>query len=430
MSSVAQEGRWASAARRWGFGRSNGQTVPGDFEAADFSELQLYKSLRNYERVGNMLGIKTPFFQTIGGRSGSIVEIDGTSKLNFAWCDYLGLSQLPAMTEAAKAALDRFGPCVSASRMVSGELDMHRTLEAELADFLGVESSLLFVSGHAANVSTIGTLMEEKSLIIHDEFVHNSAVIGMRLSRAKALGFRHNDLDHLEELLRENRHKHKHVLVIVEGLYSTEGDRVDLARVVELKEQYGAWLMVDDAHGTGVLGTTGRGIAEDCDIDARRVDIWMGTLSKTLGSCGGFIAGDQKLIDILKHTAPGFVFSVCLPPAMTAAALTAVRTIKAEPQRVARLHANGALFLEEAARLGLDTGKSVGRGMLPVIAGDVIKSVKLWHKVFERGINPSLIVYPGVPMKAGRLRFFLTSEHTADEIRGALGIVAEELNSL
>ncbi len=160
-------------------------------------------------------------------------------------------------------------------------------------------SSLLFVSGHAANVSTIGTIMEEKSLIIHDEFVHNSAVIGMRLSRAKTLGFRHNDLDHLEELLRDNRHKHKHVLVIVEGLYSTEGDRVDLARVVELKEQYGAWLMVDDAHGTGVLGATGRGIAEDCGIDARRVDIWMGTLSKTLGSCGGFIAGDQKLIDIL-----------------------------------------------------------------------------------------------------------------------------------
>jgi 7-keto-8-aminopelargonate synthetase-like enzyme len=269
--------------------------------------------------------------------------------------------------------------------------------------------------------------MSEDDLVVHDEFVHNSAVIGIRLSRATARSFRHNDLDDLEQVLRQSRSAYRNVLVIVEGLYSTEGDIPDLARVVEIKERYGAWLMVDDAHGLGVLGKTGRGVAEHCGVDPRRIDIWMGTLSKTLASCGGYIAGEKMLTEILKHTAPGFVFSVGLLPMMTAAALAALRLIKAEPDRVARLHANGALFLRAAGAAGLDTANSSGHGMLPVIAGNVIRSIQLWHRVFARSINPSLIVYPGVPMKAGRLRFFLTAEHTRDEIERAIGITKEEI---
>jgi 8-amino-7-oxononanoate synthase len=380
--------------------------------------------------IGGMIGLETPFFKTVEGADGSNTDIEGQPYLNFAWCDYLGLNRAPQLREAAKAAIDQYGTCVSASRMVAGQTPLHQDLETEIADFLDVEAALLFVSGHAANVSTIGTIMSEDDLIIHDEFVHNSAVIGMRLSRATTKAFRHNDLDHLESLLREYRGQYNNVMVLIEGLYSTEGDITDLASVVELKERYGAWLMVDDAHGTGVLGKTGRGIMEHCGVDARRVDIWMGTLSKTLASVGGYIAGSQTLIEILKHTAPGFVFSVGLPPAMTAAALAAVRLIRAEPDRVERLHKNGQLFLREAKAAGLNTGVCKGYGMLPVIAGDVIKSMRLWHRVFARQVNPSLIVYPGVPMKAGRLRFFLTSEHTEDEVRHALQVTKEELAKL
>jgi 8-amino-7-oxononanoate synthase len=390
----------------------------------NFSSVPAYKSLKKYEKIGSMLGIESPFFRACSGRSGSTCTIDGKDYLNFAWCDYLGINRHPSLALAAKAATDQYGTCVSASRLVAGETDLHRELESEIADFLGVEEALLFVSGHAANVSAISAIMGDGDLIVHDEFVHNSAVLGSRLSGATMQSFQHNNYEALERLLAESRSQFRNALIIVEGLYSTEGDVPDLARLIEMKERFGAWLMVDDAHGLGILGRTGRGCAEHCNVDARHVDIWMGTLSKTLASCGGFIAGSSDLIDVLRYTAPGFVYSVGLPPAMTAAALAALRVIKAEPQRVERLRANGKLFLAEAEAAGLNTGKSNGLGMLPVIAGDVIATVKLWHKVFARGVNPSIIVYPGVPMKAGRLRFFLTSEHTPDEIRQAVRVTS------
>lgn len=400
------------------------------YPGSSFGDLPAYKSIKNWESVGNMFGVKSPFFRTIEEADGNFTTIQGESKLNFAWCDYLGLNQHPAVAAAMKEAIDRFGPCTSASRMVAGETPLHHELEREVAEFLGVEASLLFVSGHAANVSTIGSIMNEDDLIIHDEFVHNSAVIGMRLSRATTMSFPHNKFDQLEALLRRERGKHRNCLIIIEGLYSTEGDVTDLPRVIELKERFGSWLMVDDAHGLGVLGKTGRGIAEHAGVDARKIDIWMGTLSKTLASCGGYIAGNKELIDVLKHTAPGFVYSVGLLPAMTAAALAGLRVIKAEPERVARLHSHGQLFLNYAKERKLNTGVCRGYGMMPVIAGDVLKAVKLWHAVFARGVNPSLIIYPGVPLKAGRLRFFLTSEHTEDQIRQALDVTAEEMAKL
>jgi 8-amino-7-oxononanoate synthase len=388
---------------------------------SNFASMPAYKSIRKYEKVGAMLGIKSPFFRAIGGRVGNSCIIDGRKVINFAWCDYLGLNQHPSLAAAAAAATDEYGTCVSASRLVAGETLLHAELEREIASFLGVEEALLFVSGHAANVSTISTVVGDGDLIVHDEFVHNSAVLGARLSGAAVRTFAHNNLEALENILHETRTTYQNVLIIVEGLYSTEGDVPDLSRLIELKQRFGAWLMVDDAHGLGILGATGRGCAEHCGIEPKSVDIWMGTLSKTLASCGGFIAGSRALVDVLRYAAPGFVYSVGLPPAMTAAALAALRVMKAEPERVERLRANGRFFLREAASAGLNTGNSRGLGMLPVIAGDVIATVKLWHKVFDGGINSSLIVYPGVPLKGGRLRFFLTSEHSEDQIRLAIG---------
>jgi 8-amino-7-oxononanoate synthase len=376
-----------------------------------------------------MLGIDNPFFRSTEGPQGRHTLIDGKPVLNFAWCDYLGLSKHPDLIAASKAAIDAYGTSVSASRMVSGDTPLHRELEQEIADTIGVEGALVFVSGHAANVSTIGTIMTAEDLIIHDEFVHNSAVVGMRLSGAKTMTFRHNKLDLLEQLLREERTKYKNCLVVIEGLYSTEGDIPDLARVVELKERYGAWLMVDDAHGCGVLGKTGAGLSEHTGVPGDKVDIWMGTLSKAYASCGGYIAGNRELIDALRYSAPGFVFSVGLPPSMTAAALAALRVVKREPHRVARLHANGQLFLREAKERGLNTGRSIGIGMLPVMVGATTRAAKAVSKVLERGINTSLIMSPGVPVNAARLRFFLTCEFTPEEITHALDVTKEVLGA-
>ena len=396
--------------------------LDGVHVAKPFSSLSAHKSIKHHQRLGAVLGIENPFFRSTEGPQGRMTLVDGKPVLNFAWCDYLGLSQHPDLIDAAKTAIDRYGSSISASRMVSGDTPLHRALEQEIAQTIGVEAALVFVSGHAANVSTIGTLMTPDDLIVHDEFVHNSAVVGMRLSGAQTRTFKHNNLDALEAVLREERGKFRNALVVIEGLYSTEGDVPDLARVIELKERYGAWLMVDDAHGCGVLGKTGSGLSEHCGIPGDKVDIWMGTLSKAYASCGGYIAGNTELIDTLRYAAPGFVFSVGLPPAMTAAALAALRVIKREPERIRRLHQNGALFLAEAKARGLDTGRAIGIGMLPVMVGATTRAAKAVTRLFERGVNTSLIMYPGVPLNAARLRFFLTSEHTSEEICGALDI--------
>ena len=417
--------RMAAAVKKWG---APGPGLNGRYEAARLTDLSAYGYIKKVEKVGKMLSIPSPFFRPNEGRDGTKAIIQGKKYINFAWCNYLGLNEHPSVTEAAKAALDRFGTCISASRMVAGEIPLHRTLEEEIAEFCGTEDALLFVSGHAANVSTIGTIMNDGDLVVHDEFVHNSAVVGIQLSGAASRSFRHNNLDQCEKILREHRGNYQNCLIIIEGLYSTEGDVPDLARLVEIKERYGAWLMVDDAHGLGVLGERGSGLAEHCGVDPRKIDILMGTLSKTLASCGGYIAGERALIEILKYTAPGFVYSVGLPPPMAAGALAALRVIKADPARVARMRSNGALFMREAHAAGLDTGNSKGLGILPVMVGTSLRVGKMTHRLFERGINASPIFSPGVPINAARLRYFVTSEHTPDEIRTTVRTTREEMD--
>lgn len=408
------------------FFKSKSSTKLRHRKATAFSDTALFKSIGRHKQLADAWGIVNPFFKVQEGRSARLVTIDGRQQVNFAWCDYLGLSDNPDVLNSAKSAIDEFGSCVSASRMVSGDLDMHRALERELAEFCGFDNALVFVSGHAANVSTIGTLMKKGDLIIHDEFVHNSAVVGARLSGAEIMSFRHNKLDSLVRVLSQNRDKFQNVLIVVEGLYSTEGDLPDLARIIDIKEEFGCWLMVDDAHGVGVLGRTGRGIAEHAGVDARKIDVFMGTLSKTLASCGGFIAGNDELIEILKYSAPGFVFSVGLPPAMTAAALASVRVMRGDPGRVQRLHENSSLFFNRCRALGLDTGPSVGLGIIPVIIGPVKKTGVLVQRMAARGFNVSPIIYPGVPINSSRLRFFISSEHSPAQLEACAAALAEE----
>jgi 8-amino-7-oxononanoate synthase len=392
-----------------------------------FRDHALYGSMMKYKLIGDTVGLVDPFFKQHESRLGATTQMDGKTLINFGSYDYLGLNQVPAVGEAAKSAIDQYGTSVSASRVVAGERPLHRALETALAEFYETEDAVVFVSGHATNVSTIGTLMSAGDLILHDELVHNSALVGAKLSGAACKSFPHNNLDALQRMLVELRDQHKNVMIVVEGFYSMDGDMPDLPRLVELKTRFGAWLMVDEAHSLGVLGKTGRGVAEHFGLPSKSVDIWMGTLSKTLGSCGGYIAGSKELVMILKFQAPGFVYSVGMPAPAAAAALAALELLKAEPERIARLKANGDLFLELAKSAGLDTGTSIGYAVVPVIVGDGVKAIKMTERLLARGVNALPIMYPAVPMKAARLRFFITSEHTAEQIHEAVRITKEEL---
>jgi 8-amino-7-oxononanoate synthase len=414
--------------------RSLGTSLPAHEEAyapaLKFSELPVFQSMNKHRSLASMFGLANPFYHAHEGRLGATTRSEGRELVNFASYDYLGLNQEPAVADAAKAAIDEGGTSVSASRLVAGERALHRKLEAALADFYETEDCIVFVSGHATNVSTIGVLMNPDDLILHDELMHNSALMGAKLSRATCLAFRHNNLEDLVRLLRENRGKHKNTMIVTEGLYSMDGDFPDLPQLIEIKKRFGCWLMVDEAHALGVMGKTGRGVAEHFGIDPREIDIWMGTLSKTLGSCGGYICGNRDLIEILKYQAPGFVYSVGLSPPGAAAALAALEVLKSDPARVAKLQANGQLFLEECKKAGLDTMTSAGYSVVPVMVSCPVRAVRLTDRLLQRGINALPIIHPAVPMKAARLRFFITSRHTPDQIRSAIKTTTEELAAI
>lgn len=406
------------------------QPKTGEPDVQDFESLPGYKELKLQRSAAELIGLGNPFFRVHETRAGATTRIDGRSFTNFSSYDYLGLNGHPRINEAARTAIDAFGTSASASRIVAGERPGHLSLEKALASHYGSEACVVMVSGHATNVTTIGALMEPGDVIFHDALIHNSVVTGAQLSGAQRRSFAHNDLDALESLLAATRHEHRRALIVIEGLYSMDGDAPDLAGFVALKERYNAWLMVDDAHGLGVLGPTGAGLFEHCGVDPTAVDIWMGTFSKTLSTCGGYICGAGALIEYLKCTAGGFLYSVGMSPPLAAAAEAALEVMHAEPERVERLRQNGNMFLALARKVGLDTGTSLGLAVIPVIVGDSLKSVTLSDRLFKRGINVQPIIHPAVPERASRLRFFMTSEHTPDQIRETVTAVAEELREI
>jgi 8-amino-7-oxononanoate synthase len=389
-----------------------------------------YQKLRIVQEGAANLGIPNPYFRLHDGVSGRTTRIADREYLNFSGYNYLGLSGHPQVSAAAKRAIDRYGTSVSASRLVSGERPIHGELERAIADCYGVEDCVVFVSGHATNVSTIGCLFGPKDLIVHDALIHNSALQGIQLSGAKRMSFPHNDAAALESLLTEHRHKFECVLIVIEGLYSMDGDFPELPRFVDIKRRFRSFLMVDDAHSFGVMGPQGMGIRDHFGIDGSDIDIWMGTLSKALASCGGYIAGEKALVEHLKLAAPGFVYSVGMTPSATAAALAALQMLLAEPVRVATLRARGRLFLESAKAERIDTGRSEGYSIIPAVTGSSIRAGRLVQALFERGLNVSPILYPAVEEKAARLRFFVSCEHTESDILQAVAILGEESRRL
>jgi 8-amino-7-oxononanoate synthase len=389
-----------------------------------------YQQIRIINEGAARLGIGNPFFKLHEGTAGATTRIGGRDYINYASYNYLALSGHPEISEAAKSAIDRYGTSVSASRLVSGERPVHRELEQAIAEAYGVDDAIVLVSGHATNVTTIGHLFGSRDLILHDDFIHNSILQGITLSGARRLSFPHNDWSALDAILVKQRHNFERVLVVVEGIYSMDGDHPELPRFVEIRRKHKIFLMVDEAHSFGVMGRTGLGIREHYGLKGEDVDIWMGTLSKTLAGCGGYIAGDKALVEHLKFLAPGFLYSVGMSPPVAAASLAAMKVLHREPERVAALRERGGFFLELARAAGIDTGTSAGLAVIPAITGSSIRAARLSAALFERGINVQPILYPAVPEKSARLRFFISCRHTEAEIRLTVQALDEELRKI
>ena len=409
------------------------ETIPDREVSPEYYRFELspeYRQLQRQQEEIQALGIGNPFFRAQEGLVNDRTTIGNREYINYATYNYLGMCGDPAVSQAAKQAIDRYGTSSGASRLLSGEKRLHRELEREIADFIGTEDSIVYVGGHATNVTTIGHLFGKDDLILYDALSHNSILQGCFLSGATLIGFPHNDWQALDELLRDRRHRYQRVLIAIEGVYSTDGDIPNLPAFIEVKKRHKAFLLVDEAHSIGVLGERGRGIGELFGADPAGVDLWMGTLSKSFASCGGYIAGSKAVVEYLKYTAPGFVYSVGISPPNAAATLAAIRLLKAEPERVARLHERSRFFLQLAAERKLNTGLSKGSPVIPIIVGDSLKSMQLSHYLFERGINVPFMIYPSVPKDAARLRFFITCNHTEEQIRFTVETLAAELAKL
>jgi 8-amino-7-oxononanoate synthase/acyl carrier protein len=408
--------------------RSTDYVVPE--EDYQFNKSAEYLGLQENMQLTKKADLANPFFNIHEGITDDRTTIGGREYINFCSYNYLGMSGDPAVTQAANEATRKYGTSVSASRLVSGEKPLHGRLERAIADFLGTEDSIVFVGGHATNESTIGHLFGAGDLILHDALSHNSILQGALLSGARRRPFPHNDWHTCGRLLEQFRHEYRRVLIVIEGVYSMDGDYPDLPHFIEVKKQHKAYLMVDEAHSLGTMGLHGRGISEHYGVNPRAVDIWMGTLSKSLGSCGGYIAGTRTLVEYLKYTAPGFVYSVGLSPPNTAAALASLELLQEEPERVARLNHNARYFLKLARQANLDTGLSNNTAVVPVITGNSEHALRLSHQLHVRGINVQPILYPAVEERAARLRFFITSSHTENQIRTTVAAVAEELDRI
>lgn len=431
--SSADRSELLSRLKRGGMGSGNAaRSLEGahwtpDPKTLRFEDFPALKQLRMEQSVAHRAGILNPFFQCHDGIAKAETVIGGEVYLNFSTYDYLDLNGHPELAKAAVDALERWGTSASASRLVSGERPPHRALERVLADLYEAEDAVAYVSGHATNVSTIGKLFGPQDVIFHDALAHNSIVMGALASGARRISYPHNDMAALERLLREHRPKAQRALIVTEGVFSMDGNIADLPELLRLKKTWGCFLMVDEAHALGVLGKTGRGTAEHFGIDPREVDLWMGTLSKTCCGCGGYIAGTSSVVELLKFTSPGFVYSVGMSPVLAAASKRAVELMLAEPERVRKLQAISHEFVRYAKEKGLDTGSAMGYAVVPVMLGSSLLAGKLATRLFARRVNVMPIIYPVVEEGAARLRFFLSAAHDVDHVHRVIDLVVEEL---
>lgn len=370
-------------------------------------------------------GLENPFFRGKDRVQGATATIAGREAVSYTSFDYLCLASHPRVIAAAKEALDRFGTSASASRLVGGNHAIVRELDYEIARFLGTEAAIVFPSGYGTNASIFGHLFGPEDLIVYDELAHNSIVQGAMLAKAQRRPFPHNDFQFLDRLLRDVRADYRRVVIATEGVYSMDGDYPDLPRFIDVRKRHRALLYVDEAHSIGVMGTSGRGLCEHFGVDPADGDLWMGTISKALASGGGYLAGRKTLIQYLQYTTPAFVFATAVSPANAAATLEAIRVIQEEPDRVTRLQERSQLFLKLADDCGLDTGPSRDTPVIPIILGDSRRCIRVVARLLREGIDAQPILYPAVPESKSRIRFFVTAEHTEEQICRTVRVLAD-----
>jgi 8-amino-7-oxononanoate synthase len=348
---------------------------------------------------------------------GPRITMNGRNVLLMCSNDYLGLANHPALCNAAGEAMTRYGFGAGASRLVSGSNAVHHELESRLAGFKRTEAALVFNSGYAANTGLIQAVAEAGDVILSDSMNHASIVDGCRLSRATTRVYRHNDMNHLEELLRDGRNFRRR-LIVTDGVFSMDGDIAPLPELVSLAERHGAILMVDDAHATGVLGKTGKGTVEHFNLDGR-VPIQMGTLGKALGTFGAYVAGNRDLIEYLINRARSFIYSTALPPLVCAAAIAALDVVEQEPARRHKLWENRERFIAGLTALGIQMGVSE-TPIVPVMIGDSAKALRVAEKLFDYGVYAAAIRPPTVPKGTARIRATLMATHSNSDIDEAL----------
>ncbi|APA96357.1 Glycine C-acetyltransferase [Nocardia seriolae] len=373
-------------------------------------------------------GMPNPLFLPRDSANDTVIRALDTELVNFSAYNYLGLSSHPQVVRAAQEALDRYGASASASRIVSGEIPLYAELEQRLAGIYEVGDAMVTTSGYLTNAGVIGFLLREGDVAFCDSLIHGSVVSGTQWAGCRRINFRHNDPESLRSVLKMSRSGFDRALVVLEGHYSMDGTVGRVAELAAVAREFDCAVMVDEAHSFGVFGPTGHGIREHYGMAGAEVDIWMGTLSKALGSVGGFIAADADLIGAMKATAPGVAMLTGAPaPSGIAAALAGLEVLEAEPDRVARLWHNARLFDAALRERELNLGDSQGTPILPVIVPGAIQAGFVSSTLLQRGVYAGAISAPAVPVGKERLRFFITSEHTERQLLSTADLLAEAI---
>ncbi len=346
--------------------------------------------------------------------------------VNFSSYDYLGLGDLPELRDAAREAVATYGASLSATRSVGGDIDLYHTLEAEIADIYGTEDAVLFVSGYLTNVAFLAYAVGPEDLVVHDELSHNSMIAGARLSGARRLAFRHNDPDHLDAMLARHRRSGSICLVMIEGVYSMDGDIGRLPEILEVARRHECDIYIDEAHSFGVLGPTGRGVLEHFGVSPDPDIVLMNTVSKALASVGGYVTGQRSLLQAVRYLAPGAVlYCAPMPASQAAATLASLKVLRARPDLPAKARSNAELFARELNRVGIDTGLSHGTAVVPAMTGSSVAAVRLSSMLRENGIIAYGLFHPVVPENLARVRFFVSAAHLEEDLVRTAEITAK-----
>jgi 8-amino-7-oxononanoate synthase len=401
------------------------------------SPVDVFEKARTHDRAEQLEAAKQadllPYFRILESQAGPVVEMEGRETIMLGSNNYLGLTTDERVKQAARDALEQYGTGVTGSRLLNGTTPLHVELERELADWLGTEDVIVYTTGYQSNLGAISAIAEPGDTVICDSGDHASILDGCKLSGARLRPFRHNRMDKLETMLERAAGDESGALVVVDGVFSMEGDLCDLPPIVELCRRFGARLMVDEAHAVGVLGRRGAGSCELFGLEDQ-VDLRMGTFSKSLASCGGFIGGDEEVIEYLRIASRSFIFSASAVPAAVGAALGALRIVRSEgPELMARLLENAAYLRRGLRDLGLKVvdpgtlpdGTEATTPVVPVIVGEDWRAVMLWKALFEAGVYTNVALHPAVPPGGALLRTSLMATHERAHLDRALEVIAE-----